>query len=148
MLLTVREYAEKYGLPKMTVNTAIKRGKIIPAKQSKGKFWIEDKKYDFRATGHRNITADPAYTVWQNVKKRCENPNATQYKWYGGKGVKLCEEWHNSTVFIDWLYDNGWRPNMKLSIDRINSDGDYCPENCRIIPMSLNTSLATLKHKP
>ena len=139
MLLTVREYAEKYGLPKMTVNTAIKRGHIVPVKKAANKFLLEDKAYKCERPA---ITKDPAYTVWQNLKKRCENPNATQYKWYGGKGVKVCEEWHNSRAFIKWLYDNGWRPNCGLSIDRIDSNGNYEPSNCRIIPKTLNTSLA------
>jgi hypothetical protein len=63
------------------------------------------------------------------MRQRCNNPRNPSYPRYGGKGVRICEEWTEYSVFRDWAYANGYRDD--LSIDRINSSGNYCPENCR-----------------
>lgn len=87
----------------------------------------------------------PLYDVWHNMIQRCENPNAAGYKWYGKKGVKVCPEWHNFDSFSKWAHSHGYEDfsdaprKDRLSIDRIDSNGDYCPENCRWITVSENT---------
>lgn len=81
----------------------------------------------------------PLYRVWENMIDRCRNPNNTHYDIYGGKGIQVCYEWHPSNPngfqnFYDWSIANGWKllkGKKKLTIDRIDSDKDYCPENCR-----------------
>lgn len=69
------------------------------------------------------------YRIWQAMKTRCYNPNHRHYCDYGGRGITICEEWLNSSVsFINWSYNNGY--NDKLSIERKDTNGNYCPENC------------------
>jgi hypothetical protein len=79
----------------------------------------------------------PDYCIWIKMKSRCLNPNDKSYKNYGGRGIKVCKEWQESfTSFID---DMGWRPNKKYSLERINYNKDYCPENCKWILKSEQT---------
>lgn len=69
------------------------------------------------------------YRIWRNMKSRCSCPTASKYHLYGGKGIKVCEEWLSFERFRDWAMSNGYADN--LTIDRLNSDGDYCSGNCR-----------------
>ncbi|MEK4148955.1 hypothetical protein NST02_17990 [Robertmurraya sp. FSL W8-0741] len=70
------------------------------------------------------------YTTWQNMKSRCGNPNRQDYKNYGGRGISVCEEWLNDfESFFNWSIDNGYKDH--LTIDRINNDMGYSPNNCR-----------------
>ena len=63
------------------------------------------------------------------MKQRCGNTHFKQYHRYGGRGVFLCDEWQEFENFRDWAFDSGYEPG--LSIDRINNDDGYYPENCR-----------------
>lgn len=70
------------------------------------------------------------YGIWTNMKGRCNNPNAEGYKDYGGRGIQVCDEWaHDFSVFQEWAMSHGYQES--LSIDRVDVDGNYCPENCR-----------------
>jgi len=69
------------------------------------------------------------YKIWSNMLQRCSNPNFKEYESYGGRGIKVCEEWKNSKSFIEWALSNGY--SNKLTIDRIENDKDYSPDNCR-----------------
>ncbi len=71
----------------------------------------------------------PIYQTWGNMLQRCENPNASDYKYYGFRGIKVCDEWHKFIPFCDWALASGWQKGLQL--DRINNNGNYEPGNCR-----------------
>lgn len=69
------------------------------------------------------------YAAWSSMKKRCYNEKLHNYMAYGGRGITVCERWINS--FENFFSDMGARPSAEHSIDRIDCDGNYCPDNCR-----------------
>lgn len=69
------------------------------------------------------------YKVWNGIVSRCENPNDNRYIDYGGRGISVCEEWKDVSNFVGWAEENGY--NDELTIDRINVNGDYEPDNCQ-----------------
>lgn len=75
------------------------------------------------------------YRTYSNMLKRTTNKNFPTYKYYGGKGIKICDEWLNDfTKFYDWAMSNGYKEG--LSIDRINVNGNYEPSNCRWVDIN------------
>ena len=85
------------------------------------------------------------YKTWWGIKERCYRPeyNAS-YQNYGGRGIIMCEEWHDFMNFFNWSIENGW--SESLSIDRVNENGDYSPENCRWISLSENVARSNVSN--
>lgn len=90
---------------------------------------------------HANWTNRRIGRIYREMVNRCYNHNAKDYRWYGEKGVEICQEWiDNPALFEKWALSSGYSD--FLTIDRITSDQNYCPENCRWIPLEENSRRA------
>jgi hypothetical protein len=78
--------------------------------------------------------------IFHGMRQRCYNPKRQNYKWYGGRGIAVCDEWDDYVNFRTWALDNGYKDN--LTIDRLDGDKNYEPNNCQWITQSENTAKA------
>lgn len=74
------------------------------------------------------LDSHPLAPLWRAMIRRCENPKNKDFPHYGGRGISVCEAWHSLKTFIA---DMGERPSSKHTLDRIDTDGNYCPDNVR-----------------
>lgn len=84
------------------------------------------------------MSNNPMYTRWVSMIQRTSNPNDPGYRFYGARGVSVCLEWRNSFLeFYNWSLKNGY--SKELQLDRVDPNGNYCPENCRYITQLENS---------
>jgi hypothetical protein len=86
---------------------------------------------------HGYANNEKLYAVWRTMKQRCYNKKSKMYYRYGGRGIKVCQEWYDYVNFRKWAYDNGYGEG--LQIDRIDVDGNYEPSNCRWVNSFVNS---------
>lgn len=109
----------KYGLTRK--NRSIKSCGCLTLEINKTQF-IKDGDQ----IGHKKTSE---YSSWDAMKQRCSNANHKHYKYYGGRGIKVCDRWLNS--YENFLIDMGRKPSSDYTIDRIDPNGNYEPSNCR-----------------
>ena len=110
------------GTEKEVFASNLKRGLTVSCGCKKNEMQSE------KAKTH-GMTNTRIYRIYCNIKSRCYNPDKDNYKWYGGLGIKMCDEWRSSFEnFYKWAIANGYTE--KLTLDRIDGRGDYEPSNC------------------
>ena len=76
------------------------------------------------------------YRIWNNMRNRCDRPSSDNYKWYGGRGISYEKEWSDFSSFAAWAIANGYDDSLEL--DRIDTNGNYTPDNCRFVTHRMN----------
>lgn len=83
------------------------------------------------------------YAIWKSMRQRCSNPNDKYYRDYGGRGIKVCDDWNDYSAFEKWALSSGYDPLAPFgacTLDRSNNDLGYSPLNCRWVPLSIQAN--------
>lgn len=107
--------------------------------------YLKNDKYSCGCTGRprkkykakHGMSRHELYPTWNSMHCRCYNDNSINYRFYGGKGVYVCDEWHDIGNFVKWCYSKGWY--RGLTIDRIDSSREYSPSNCQLLTHAENS---------
>lgn len=120
-------------------NVKVIRGDTLKVVRSCGCIKKKQDIINLRIDNDHQMTYHPVYRIWQAMIARCENPNQKHYSDYGGRGIKVCSEWHDIKKFAKWADETGFVSGKNLSIEREDVNGDYCPENCCWIDRKLQS---------
>lgn len=136
------------GNEKVVLGASLKRGRTTSCGCYQKEKLAENRPKDYSKinvkhgdSSHRSRV----YNIWANMKQRCYNPNNPSYHWYGEKGITICDEWKEDyETFRDWASVSGYADN--LTIDRIDSNGNYEPGNCQWLTQGENAAKAARKN--
>ncbi len=93
------------------------------------------------------LTGTPLYKIWESIKGRCYTKRNSAYKWYGAKGVLMCDEWKDDVAtFAKWAISYGWKEDSNLHISRFNDVGNYEPSNCKVVTAHENLSEVAIRN--
>lgn len=141
MKVSLKEYAEIHGLKHSTVRNYVRRGLLtVIDKDTRYTYVDSDAEPKFIHNNYTTIFGkQPRLSgILRSMKARCYNEKNTHYSVYGGRGITICDEWLKDTgSFIEWALSHGYKDG--LTIDRIDNDGNYCPENCQWLTKSENS---------
>lgn len=118
-------------------NSKVVRGKSLTSGVTSSCGCLAKERVASMASKHHGF-GTRLYAVWNSMRQRCNNPNNAAYHNYGGRGISICEEWGDFASFRDWSYQSGYNdslPKGECTLDRIDVDRDYSPDNCRWISM-------------
>jgi hypothetical protein len=116
-------------------------GMVFSNYLSKGKeYWVTPPKFAAKKEAHRkrskaNYDANPIYSIWKDMNRRCKSNKCRDYECYGKRGITVCFRWESYDNFLADM-SNGYQRGLQL--DRKDNDGNYCPENCRWVTASQN----------
>ena len=110
-------------------NTSIVQGKRLNSFSGPKSCGCEASKIDPQAARTHGMSRSKEHQTWIAIKQRCSNRNSPSYPWYGGRGIRVCEEWLNS--FEAFFQSLGLAPSPEHTIERIDNDLGYCPGNCK-----------------
>jgi len=124
--------AEKWVLKKNLLNGTSSCGCATKGKRTR---------HGATSSGRRT----PEYVAWRSMIQRCTQPGTASYDSYGGRGITICERWQGDEGFEHFLHDLGPKPSKNFSLDRIDNDGNYAPENVCWVKRELNIAESTLR---